>query len=133
MWTLTETTEQFYKNVPASTKQCVISNNGVKIVIFGREFNTFQTTFIYEHAGVKFDFFAFRADQSIDYDPTGKTFANFALGPVCKVIIDERFLATKLSDDDRGLIRSNITEFLTQEFHRCRLAVSPYPGAVIYV
>jgi hypothetical protein len=57
-WHLTEITEQFIPGLPPREKQCMINDDGVRIIVFGRNLNEFQTIFIYEHSDIIFEFTA---------------------------------------------------------------------------
>jgi hypothetical protein len=127
-------TEQFYPFLPLHEYECMASDNGVRIVVFGREMNGCQTIFIYEYFDIKFELKAHRSSKDwISYEKPGiDDWSDFALGPSCVVWLDTRGLRP-LSNDEWGMIRDNITEFLVKEFHRCRTAIAPYPVAVEYL
>jgi hypothetical protein len=130
-WLLKKITEEIFKGIPPQEKECMTNNDDVRIIVVGRELNG-QTVFISEHGEVKFAFKAKRSSKNwMDYSTPGKKDrSNFALGPSCDVWLDTRFLSRQLSLDELHAIKANITEFLTKEFSRCRLAVAPYAETI---
>jgi len=44
--------------------------------------------------------------------------------------LDTRNLPRQLSADELDTIKNTITEFLTKEFRRCRVAIAPYAETV---
>src|SRR5947207_2535008 len=70
----------------------IISNHqGVQIEPWGSLLNGYQVFFKYSHDDIAVEFQARRSPEGwIDYDPGDGTQGNFALGPVCRVFIDDR-------------------------------------------
>jgi hypothetical protein len=131
-WVLKKITEGIWKGIPPSEKECMTNDDGIRIIVAGRDRNGFQTVFIYEHGDIKFEFKARRSEKNwTNYStPEKKDWSNFALGPSCDVWIDTRYLPRQLLPDELNTIKSYITEFLTKEFSRCRSAIAPYAETI---
>ena len=131
-WVLKKITEEIWKGIPPSENDSMTNEDGARIIVAGRDMNGFQTVFIYEHVDIKFEFKAKRSSKNWkDYSTPGKKdWSNFALGPSCDVWLDTRHLSRQLSPDELNTIKANITEFLTKEFSRCRVAIAPYAETI---
>ena len=127
-WVLKKITEEIYRGIPPHETECMTNDDGVRIIVAGRDMNGSQTVFIYEHGDMKFQFKAHRSSKNwVDYSTPGKKdWSNFALGPSCDVWLDTRYLSTRLLPDELNAIKANITEFLTKGFSRCRSAIAPH-------
>jgi hypothetical protein len=132
-WNLTVTTEQLYPFLPPRETECMTNEDGVRILVFGREKNGCQTVFIYEYLDVKFQFKAHQSSRDwVSYiKPGTDDRSDFALGPSCTVWLDIRGLR-QLSDREVEIIEHNISDFLINEFHRYRMAISPNAETVEY-
>ena len=120
-------------NLPPRKHQFMLNDDGVRIELVGRHLNYYQSIFDYSHGDIKIRFQGYRpSDNWVDYDPTNKTYANFALGPVCRVWLDDRHMPRRLSADEKNIIKANVTEFLTKEFWRFEEAVAPHPEIVSF-
>lgn len=119
---------------PGIIREFAVNDDGVWIERWGASRRGWTTMFRYWHRDICIKFEARRpagrSDNWVDYDPTNKTFANFALGPLCNVWIDDRL--RRLSPDEAMLVKENITEFLTTEFRQFELVVAPYPEVVVF-
>jgi hypothetical protein len=117
------------------TREFAVNGDGVGIERWGSSRRGWTTMFRYWHGGVWTKFEARRpiggSYNWVDYDPTGMTFANFALGPVCRVWIDDRH--RRLSSDEEKRVREDITEFLINEFPQFERAVAPYPKSIVFL
>ena len=116
-------------------REFAVNDDGVWIEQCGSTQRGWTVLFRYWHKDVWVKFNARRPagrdDNWVNYDPTNKTNANFALGPLCQVLIDDRH--RRLSPDEEKLMKENITEFLTKEFHDFEFAFPPYPETVDFI
>lgn len=133
-WVLKEIVERVYEQIPIPfSGECMINEDGVRIILFGRDLHDFQNIFIFEYIDIKLKFSARRSPKGwTDYGASAKERANFALGPDCVTWIDTRFMTRQLLDQEIEYIKTTITEFLTNEYRRTKHAVSPYPETVIF-
>jgi hypothetical protein len=85
----------------------------------------------YAHRNFEFEFHACRSPENwIDYQPNGTTGANFALGSVCLVWIDDRRMRHESGDASSAPefdhIKDEIADFLKNACPASQLAVAPY-------
>jgi hypothetical protein len=139
-WTLhtyvdeAEAKELAQYDLPPVTREFMLDDEGVRIEPWGRDPQGFRNLFSFSHGGMKLDFEARRVGEDwVDYDPANKSFANYALGPVCRVSLDTRDLPGGGSPEQISTIEKKITEFLAQAYPRCELAVAPYPEHVHFI
>jgi len=114
------------------TREFLVNDDGVWIEPWGSHGAGWITVFFYWHGDVRTKLEARRASEGwVDYDPSNKTEANFALGPRCRVWIDDRH--HPLSDDQQEAVKAHVTEFLINGFKQSQLALPPYPETVVYL
>jgi hypothetical protein len=113
-------------------REFFVNDNGVWIQPWGKSSAGWRTSFRYWHRDISTKFSTSRpiGRDWVNHDSENKTSANFALGPVCQVMIDDR--QRRLSVEEEEAVKKNITEFLLGDFRRSRSAVTPYPEFVVF-
>jgi hypothetical protein len=109
-------------------REFMVNEDNVWIEPWGSTPAGWRKFFRYWHGDISTKFSAWRprgrGHEWVNYDPENKmTGANYALGPVCQVLIDDR--QRRLSPEEKKIVQENITDFLLGSYRQSRKAISP--------
>ncbi len=135
-WTW-QKTEEIFEGFGPITREIASNDKGVSIEPWGAYGAHRQILFKYNDKDIAIEFAARRSPRSVaEHGEINVSGADFPLGPICEVWIDDRrmeFGVRPLSAGEKATIKETITDFLTTVFRDCSYAVPPYAEQVEFL